>query len=142
MSELAWIDAALVSARPQAVAALLRYFRDLDLAEEAFQEASLRALKSWPANGPPRDPAAWLAFVGRNAALDDVRRKKKQRALPDESQLSDLEDEEAAVAEQLDGARYRDDVLRLLFICCHPELPATQQIAPQFVPCRAARLGA
>ena len=48
MTELAWIDAALTAARPQAVAALLRYFRDLDLAEEAFQDASLRALKNWP----------------------------------------------------------------------------------------------
>src|SRR6185312_8787094 len=67
MTDLAWINAALVAARPQAVGALLRYFRDLDTAEEAFQEASLRALKSWPRNGPPRDPAAWLIFVGRNS---------------------------------------------------------------------------
>ncbi len=70
MTDLRWIDAALTSARPQAVAALLRYFRDLDTAEEAFQEASLRALKTWPVKGPPRDPAAWLIFVGRNTALD------------------------------------------------------------------------
>ena len=67
MTDLRWIDAALTSARPQAVAALLRYFRDLDTAEEAFQEASLRALKVWPVKGPPRDPAAWLIFVGRNS---------------------------------------------------------------------------
>ncbi len=53
---------------PQAVAALLRYFRDLDTAEEAFQDACLRALKAWPKNGPPRDPTAWLILVGRNAA--------------------------------------------------------------------------
>ena len=58
MTDFAWIDTALKSARPQATAALLRYFRDLDQAEEAFQEACLRALKSWPINGPPRDPAA------------------------------------------------------------------------------------
>ena len=68
MTDLAWINAALTAARPQAVAALLRYFRDLDTAEEAFQEACLRALKSWPQNGPPRDPAAWLIMVGRNTA--------------------------------------------------------------------------
>ena len=48
MREAAWIDAALTAARPQAVGALLRYFRDLDTAEEAFQEASLRALKNCP----------------------------------------------------------------------------------------------
>lgn len=129
MSDLAWIDGALIAARPQAVAALLRYFRDLDLAEEAFQDACLRALKSWPEKGPPRDPAAWLIMVGRNAAIDSVRRRAKLTELPDEDALSDLSDAEAEQAERLDAADYRDDVLRLLFICCHPDLPATQQVA-------------
>ena len=129
MSELGWIDLALRSARPRAMGALLRYFRDLDVAEEAFQEACLGALKNWPQNGPPRDPAAWLIFVGRNAALDSVRRRGKQRPLPPDERLSDLDDAEAPLAERLDGAHYRDDILRLLFICCHPDLPATQQIA-------------
>jgi RNA polymerase sigma-70 factor (ECF subfamily) len=129
MTDLAWIDAALTSARPQAVGALLRYFRDLDTAEEAYQEACLRALKTWPEKGPPRDPAAWLIFVGRNVAIDGVRKSSRNEALPDEDKLSDLDDVEAPMAERLDGAHYRDDILRLLFICCHPELPATQQIA-------------
>ena len=129
MTDLAWIDAALTSARPQALGALLRYFRDLDLAEEAFQEACLRALRHWPQNGPPREPAAWLIMVGRNVALDQVRRRSKQEALPDEETISDLGDAETELAERLDGADYRDDILRLLFICCHPDLPATQQIA-------------
>ena len=129
MTDIAWITPLLTSARPQAVAALLRYFRDLDTAEEAFQEACLRALKNWPENGPPRDPTAWLIFVGRNTAIDAVRRRSKNDPLPDERALSDLEDAETAIAERLDGADYRDDILRLLFICCHPDLPATQQIA-------------
>ena len=129
MTDLAWINAALVAARPQAVGALLRYFRDLDQAEEAFQEACLRALKSWPKNGPPRDPAAWLILVGRNAALDGVRRRSRDASLPDDAALSDLDDVEAPLAERLDESHYRDDVLRLLFVCCHPELPDTQQIA-------------
>jgi RNA polymerase sigma-70 factor (ECF subfamily) len=129
VSGTAWIDVALRGARPQAMGALLRHFRDLDLAEEAFQEASLRALGSWPKNGPPRDTAAWLVFVGRNAALDGVRRRRRERALPGEETLSDLSDAEGPLAEQLDEADYRDDILRLLFMCCHPELPATQQIA-------------
>ena len=129
MTDLSWINASLSSARPQAVAALLRYFRDLDVAEEAFQDACLRALKAWPRNGPPRDPTAWLIFVGRNAAIDGVRKKAKLTELPDEDRISDLDDTEASMAERLDGADYRDDVLRLLFICCHPDLPATQQIA-------------
>lgn len=129
MTDPNWIDAALTAARPQAVGALLRYFRNLDIAEEAFQEACLRALKNWPKNGPPRDPAAWLIFVGRNSAIDTVRRQTKQQPLPPEELLSDLEDAEATIVEKIDSADYRDDILRLLFICCHPDLPATQQIA-------------
>jgi RNA polymerase sigma-70 factor (ECF subfamily) len=129
VNDIGWIDAVLTAARPQAVGALLRYFRDLDTAEEAFQEACLRALKSWPQNGPPRDAAAWLIFVGRNAAMDDVRRRAKQVTLPDEAAISDLGDAESELADRLDVEQYRDDILRLLFVCCHPELPATQQIA-------------
>jgi RNA polymerase sigma-70 factor (ECF subfamily) len=129
VNDIGWIDAVLSAARPQAVGALLRYFRDLDTAEEAFQEACLRALKTWPQNGPPRDAAAWLIFVGRNAAMDDVRRRAKQVALPDEAAISDLGDAESDLADRLDGEQYRDDILRLLFVCCHPELPSTQQIA-------------
>src|ERR1700743_2999183 len=130
MTDTAWIDAALTSARPQAVGALLRYFRNLDTAEEAFQNASLRALKTWPQNGPPRDAAAWLIMVGRNVAIDEVRRNRRQQPLPeDDRAISDLGDAEDEIAERLDGSHYRDDILRLLFICCHPELPATQQIA-------------
>lgn len=129
MTDIAWIDKALSAARPQAVAALLRYFRDLDTAEEAFQEACLRALKNWPKNGPPRDPTAWLIFVGRNSGIDTIRKLSRQTELPPEDQISDLDDSEADMAERLDNADYRDDVLRLLFVCCHPELPATQQIA-------------
>ena len=129
MTEIAWIDAALTPARPQAVGALLRSFRDLDVAEEAFQDACLRALKTWPQNGPPRDPAAWLILVGRNTGIDQARRRNRQTQLPPEEAISELEDVEAPMAERLDDAHYRDDVLRLLFICCHPDLPATQQIA-------------
>jgi RNA polymerase sigma-70 factor, ECF subfamily len=129
VTDAGWISAVLTAARPQAVAALLRYFRDLDMAEEAFQEACLRALKSWPRNGPPRDAAAWLIMVGKNAAIDGVRKQARERPLPPEEQVSDLSDAEAALVERVDEADYRDDILRLLFVCCHPDLPATQQIA-------------
>ena len=129
MTDLTWINGALTSARPQAVAAQLRYFSDLDTAEEAFQNACLRALKSWPQNGPPRDPTAWLIMVARNTAIDEVRRRRKQEALPDEEHISDDSDAESDMADRLDSDHYRDDVLRLLFICCHPDLPASQQIA-------------
>ncbi|HXR91366.1 MAG TPA: RNA polymerase sigma factor [Steroidobacteraceae bacterium] len=129
MTQAAWIEAALTSARPQALAALLRYFRDLDTAEEAFQDACLRALKTWPQKGPPRDPTAWLVFVGRNVAIDAVRRRSKLQELPPEEVLTDLDDTESELVERLDSADYRDDLLRLLFVCCHPDLPPPQQIA-------------
>jgi RNA polymerase sigma-70 factor (ECF subfamily) len=127
--QLDWIEAALTAARPQAIGALLRYFRNLDTAEEAFQEACLRALKHWRQNGPPRDPAAWLIFVGRNVGIDAARRRGREEALPPDAVISDLDDAEAALAERLEDAHYRDDILRLLFICCHPDLPVTQQVA-------------
>ena len=68
-------------------------------------------------------------MVGRNAALDVVRKRSRQAPMPDEAQVSDLEDVETPMAERLDDSQYRDDVLRLMFICCHRDLPATQQIA-------------
>jgi RNA polymerase sigma-70 factor (ECF subfamily) len=129
VTDLSWLDAAVTGARPQVMAALMRTFRDLDRAEEAFQEASLRALRTWPQKGPPRDPAAWLIMVGRNVTIDAIRRDKKSDALPDEDILSDDGDAEGELVQRLDDAHYRDDILKLLFICCHPDLPATQQIA-------------
>lgn len=129
MTDIAWIDTTLSAARPRALGALLRYFRDLDTAEEAFQEACLRALRSWPDKGPPRDPVAWLILVGRNSGIDSVRRGARLEALPDEELISDTGDAESDMADRLDGSHYRDDILRLMFICCHPDLPATQQIA-------------
>lgn len=126
MHDPAHIDVAILGARPKAVAALLRYFRDLDLAEEAFQDACLRALQTWPRSGPPDNPTAWLITVGRNAALDSQRRRRSAGPLPDDEVLADPRDDLAA--ERLDESRYPDDVLRLLFVCGHPTLPATQQI--------------
>src|SRR6478735_7870314 len=76
MLDPAHIDVAMSAARPKAIGALLRYFRNLDTAEEAFQEACLRALQAWPQKGFPADPTAWLVTVGRNAALDIKRRNR------------------------------------------------------------------
>jgi RNA polymerase sigma-70 factor, ECF subfamily len=125
MLDPAHIDVAISGARPKAVAALLRYFRDLDTAEEAFQEACLRALQTWPQKGFPHDPTAWLVKVGRNAALDSLRRHRTV-GLPD---VEIPADDRRDVTTELDESHYRDDVLRLLFVCGHPTLAATQQIA-------------
>ena len=127
MHDPAHIDVAILGARPKAIAALLRYFRDLDTAEEAFQEACLRALQTWPHKGPPRDPTAWLVMVGRNATLDAQRRTRSMGPLPDADVLTDPRDN--LTAERLDASHYGDDILRLLFVCGHPSLPAIQQIA-------------
>jgi RNA polymerase sigma-70 factor (ECF subfamily) len=127
MHDPAHIDMAILGARPKAVAALLRYFRDLDAAEEAFQEACLRALQTWPHKGPPRDPTAWLVMVGRNAVLDTQRRIRSIGPLPDADALTDARED--LTPERLDESHYGDDILRLLFVCGHPTLPATQQIA-------------
>jgi len=127
MQDPAHIDIAISGARPQAIAALVRYFRDLDTAEEAFQEACLRALQAWPHKGPPRDPAAWLVAVGRNATLNARRRIRPIGPLPDADALTDTRDD--PTADRSDESHYGDDILRLLFVCGHPTLPATQQIA-------------
>ena len=127
MHDPAHIDLSILAARPKAIAALLRYFRDLDTAEEAFQEACLRALRTWPHKGPPRDPTAWLIMVGRNAGLDVRRRTRATGPLPDADALTDARDDLSP--ERLDASHYGDDILRLLFVCGHPTLPSTQQIA-------------
>ena len=127
MHDPAHIDVAILGARPKAIAALLRYFRDLDTAEEAFQEACLRALQTWPHKGPPRNPTAWLIMVGRNAALDAKCRIRSIGPSPDADALTDARDD--LTPERLDESHYGDDILRLLFVCGHPTLPATQQIA-------------
>ncbi len=113
------------------LAALNRVFTDIDLAEDAFQEASLRALKSWRPDSLPDDPVAWLIVAGRNAGIDALRRKRRETPAPPE----DLEPQsvgahpEDGLAEDLDRSVYRDDILRLLFTCCHPILRRDQQIA-------------
>lgn len=127
MHDPAHFEMAILGARPKAIAALLRYFRDLDTAEEAFQEACLRAMQTWPHKGPPRDPTAWLVVVGRNAAVDSKRRSRSIEPLPDAGALTDARNE--LTPERLDESHYGDDILRLLFVCGHPTLPATQQIA-------------
>ncbi len=66
-------------------------------------------------------------MVGRNAALDGVRKQSRQTELPPEETISDVDDVETPMAERLDGSQYRDDILRLMFICCHPDLrPASR----------------
>lgn len=125
--EQRWLEARFAEIRPKAVAALTRQFRDLDLAEEVFSVACLKAVQSWPDSGLPDDPFAWLLVAGRNAGLDIIRKNSRranagQTQIPQAEPATDQDD-------WADNAGLRDDVLRLLFICCHPDLAPQDQLA-------------
>ncbi len=122
---------ALIAAqRAKVVAALARHFRDVDLAEEAYQDAALRAVKNWPQQGNPRDPAAWLIMVGRNAIIDRLRKQKRFAEYARDNPVEEnADDQETLLAEEIDLSGLRDDVLRLMFMCCHEELAVPDQLA-------------
>lgn len=129
MSDAARLATTLAAIRPQVLGALTRHFRDIDKAEDAFQTACERALRRWPETGRPTDPAAWLIRVGRNAGIDALRRERRYAPLEGEPEPDAPDDAEAAAIERLEAGAYRDDVLRLMFICCHPGLRQTDQLA-------------
>ena len=100
------------------IAALAARFRDLDLAEEAFGDACVKAAQAWP-DAPPRDPAAWLFRVAERAALDRLRRRAvRDRLVPPEPEPEPTP-EEAMMADDL---AISDERLRLIFVCCHPAI--------------------
>jgi RNA polymerase sigma-70 factor, ECF subfamily len=111
------------------VATLIRFLGDIDLAEEAVQEAFAIALDRWPAIGLPPNPGAWITTTARNRAIDHLRREAVR---PDKHAQAarlrgDGEDDDAA-AEAEDGM-VPDDRLRLIFTCCHPALNRAAQVA-------------
>ncbi|GFE51836.1 hypothetical protein So717_35890 [Roseobacter cerasinus] len=120
-----WLEATFAQQRPRAIAALTRVFRDIDTAEEAFADACLKALTVWSQDGAPRDPLAWLLTTARNAGLDQLRKSQRRAAILSRH----TEAFQPMPAETPDPDEMRDDVLRLLFICCHPELDRRDQIA-------------
>lgn len=107
----------------KAIASLARLFGDLDVAEEAVQDAFLVALQRWPAGGVPPNPAAWIVTTAKNRAIDRLRRESSR----------DDHHEQAALVHQPDEPRevgpVKDDRLRLLFTCCHPALAPVAQVA-------------
>lgn len=125
-------EALLRQSRPRVVAAFVRVFKDLDLAEDLYQEACLRALKSWPVKSIPDDAVGWLVRVGRNAGIDQIRRNSKVVSA-DVTEILETNlpenDIERDLVQALDSDVYRDDVLRLMFMCCHPHLQQTDQLA-------------
>jgi RNA polymerase sigma-70 factor (ECF subfamily) len=108
----------------RAVSVLVGVFGDIDVAEEAVQDAFTAAVQRWPSTGPPPSPAGWIITTARNRAIDRLRR---------EASRDDRHAQAALVHRQLDepaeeGA-VRDDRLRLIFTCCHPALDPGVQVA-------------
>ena len=105
------------------LATLIRLLGDIDVAEEALQEAFATALEQWPSAGTPMNPAGWLVSTGRHKAIDRLRRRarltQKQDEIARHIELS-AEEEDAPVPE---------DQLRLIFTCCHPALATEAQVA-------------
>ena len=111
------------SASGKAVATLVRVLGDIDLAEEAVQEAFVKALERWPREGLPPSPTGWIITTARNSAIDRIRRESSRgdRHAEAARQLEQDEPEETGPV--------TDDQLRLLFTCCHPALSPEAQVA-------------
>src|SRR5258706_4094463 len=113
------------------VATLTRVFgvNNLALAEDVVQDAFCRALELWPFRGVPENPSAWLMATAKHRALDLLRRDRTARTFaPEVARL--LEADAAPAVEELFAAHaIRDDQLRMMFSCCHPDLPETAQVA-------------
>jgi RNA polymerase sigma-70 factor (ECF subfamily) len=107
----------------RAVAVLVRVFGDIDLAEEAVQDAFAAAVDRWPTGGLPPSPAGWIITTARNRAIDRLRRE----ATRDERQAAALA--LLAGAEPVEEGSVRDERLRLIFTCCHPALNSGAQVA-------------
>jgi RNA polymerase sigma-70 factor, ECF subfamily len=112
----------------RALATLIRLVGDFDLAEDVLQEAFATALERWPASDLPSNPRAWLVNVARNKAIDRIRRQIAFRGKQEELTHALLND--AAVSSELDESSVLDDdMLRLIFTCCHPSFAPEVQVA-------------
>lgn len=117
----------------QMVAYLTRFFGPdhLDLSESVVQEALLKAVQTWPLQGIPENPAAWILRAAKNAAIDHLR---KSRDMPEDGDTlqalaDDLMRDEGMAESSAYANEMQDDQLKLLFICCHPSLPPEARIA-------------
>ncbi len=108
----------------RAVATLVRLFGDIDLAEEAVQEAFVTATERWPVSGFPPNPGAWITTTARNRAIDRFRRESSRSDR--QEQALRLHERDAPTEEV---GPVTDDRLRLIFTCCHPALAPSAQIA-------------
>ena len=111
----------------RAVAALIRVLGDIDLAEDAVQDAFAIALRRWPAEGLPPNPGGWVTTTARNQAIDRLRRESRGRELLAELALV-VPGDDVGTSEDEEGP-VDDDRLRLIFTCCHPALSGETQVA-------------
>ncbi|MFD9896171.1 RNA polymerase sigma factor [Amycolatopsis sp. NPDC059027] len=107
----------------RAVAVLVRVFGDIDIAEEAVQDAFAAAIEKWPTSGVPPSPAGWIITTARNRAIDRLRREASREDRHAQAALLHAEDEPA------EEGPVRDDRLRLIFTCCHPALAPAVRVA-------------
>ena len=107
----------------RSVATLIRIFGDIDLAEDAVQDAFAIALRKWPADGLPPNPGGWITTTARNRAIDHLRREARGRELLAAGDRGT----EAPPGEEVGPVQ--DDRLRLIFTCCHPALSTEAQVA-------------
>ncbi len=108
---------------PRLIGGLVRLTRDVDLAEDLAQEAFLVALERWPETGIPDNPGAWLMATAKNRAIDHLRRAKMQTFKHDEVARNQ------PAAQELAEDELGDDVLRLIFVACHPVVPREGRVA-------------
>ena len=112
----------------QLLATLIGWLGDLELAEEAVQDAFLAAMEHWAQAGVPHKPGAWLTTTARRKAIDRLRRSRAATLAP--HALETLLSAQLAVTENFDEiGEIPDDRLKLIFTCCHPALPLEHQIA-------------
>lgn len=105
------------------MATLIRLLGDFELAEEAMQEAFIAALHQWPEEGLPDNPTAWLIRTGQRRGIDQIRKRQTAR------KYQQLADTEEAFDPETDNDAISDDMLRLIFTCCHPSLTQEAQLA-------------
>lgn len=111
---------------PQVLSTLIRLLGSFELAEEAVQMAFLAASQQWPTQGMPKNPRAWLVSTGRFKAIDMLRRRKRLTNITPE--ISEMLEQQIE-PEPAEDETMPDDMLRLIFVCCHPALPADAQTA-------------
>jgi RNA polymerase sigma-70 factor (ECF subfamily) len=111
----------------RSVAALIRAFGDIDVADDAVQEAFAVALGTWPGDGLPPNPGGWITTTARNRAIDRLRRESRRRELLGEVAVLSPGNGDPGSPEEVRAVQ--DDRLRLIFTCCHPALSTEAQVA-------------